>query len=134
MNKLNICYFDNEMGEFNKFNPRFVMEQKYTKDIVDLLSNSLPYYFTKEMIKNRLKCVDNMEINEAINRLKNISAIVEKDNRYRLNFTFFTSRDIKKVSKIIKDVLSKNKKFLADKINSLISKRYPVTSALTIKS
>ena len=48
MKDLNIYYFDNEMGNFDKFNPRFVMNLPYSKKILNCLSKKhngsfLPY-------------------------------------------------------------------------------------------
>ena len=128
MNKLNICYFDNIMGEFNEYNPRFVFNQNHVKNIVDILSNKSPFYYTNEQIKTKLKIKNENEYRQAIIYLNNISAIVEKDNKLTLNFTFFTSKDIKKIKYIVKNELNKNKELLANKISNLkpkINQLYP---------
>lgn len=48
MNNLNIFYFDNEMGKFDEFNPRFVMEQKHVKNIIKILAYNEPYSISVE--------------------------------------------------------------------------------------
>ena len=55
MNNLNIFYFDNEMGKFDEFNPRFVMEQKHVKNIIKILAYNEPYSIS---VEKRLKTIN----------------------------------------------------------------------------
>ena len=121
MKYLNIFYFDNDLGTFDEFNPRFVMEQKHTKEIISLISNNPPFYYDLYNLLAELN-TDNKSLKTSINLLKNISAIDEKNGHFCLNFPFFLDNDIKTIKTTISSLLNKNKAILLDKIQGLKSK------------
>lgn len=88
MNNLDIFYFDNEMGNFDEFNPRYVMEEEFVKSIIKILVDNEPYSISVEKIAESLK-ISKEKILDAINLLKNISAIKIDNNKFSLNFPFF---------------------------------------------
>lgn len=110
MNNLDIFYFDNEMGEFDEFNPRYVMEQEFVKSIIRILADNEPYSISVEKIAESLK-ISKEKILDAINLLKNISAIKIDNNKFSLNFPFFTSADCKLVKKVVINNLNGTKDF-----------------------
>ena len=118
MKNLNIFYFDNDLGNFDEFNPRFVMEQKYANDILSLIAIKPPFYYDITNLATKLKT--NIKILEKpINLLKNISAITEKSGHFCLNFPFFLDKDIKTIKSIVLMLLKKNHTTLIDGIQSL---------------
>lgn len=110
MNTINIFYFDNEMGKFDEFNPRFVMEQKYVKNIIKILADNEPYSISAKKIADYLQ-ISEKDILDAINLLKNVSAIKEDDFGLALNFPFFTTTDCKLIKKIVIKSLDESKNF-----------------------
>ena len=110
MNTINIFYFDNEMGKFDEFNPRFVMEQKYVKNIIKILADNEPYSISAKKIADYLR-ISEKDILNAINLLKNVSAIKEDDFGLALNFPFFTTTDCKLIKKIVIKSLDESKNF-----------------------
>jgi len=100
MKNLNIFYFDNDLGDFDKFNPRFVMEQNKIKNIVTLLSSKPAYYFNKEDIV-KIFNLSEEEFKYLTDLLDNISAIHVENNKFRLNFPFFHAKDVKIIKKFI---------------------------------
>lgn len=118
MKNLNIFYFDNNLGNFDEFNPRFVMEQLYTKKIISLISAKPPFYYNFDKLLFKLNS-NNKSLEHALNLLKNISAIDEKSGHFSLNFPFFLDCDIKELQLIASNLLNKNKSTLLNKIEKL---------------
>jgi len=100
MKNLNIYYFDNNVGDFDEFNPRFVMEQPYCKKIIEYLSQYKAYTVSMLALERKFKATKS-EIEKAIKLLNNISAIKIKEDKLCLNLVFFNSTDIKKIKRII---------------------------------
>lgn len=118
MNTLNLCYFDNEFGEYDSFNPRYVFNQKHTKEIVTILSKSNPYHFNSDTLLKKLK-INTETLNNSINLLYNISAISEDNGCLRLNFPFFLTKDVKTIKKIVISELDNLQNYFADKFENL---------------
>lgn len=116
MNTLNIFYFDNEMGNFDEFNPRFVMEQEHVKNIIKFLAENEPYSVTLDKLVESFN-VEKQSIIDAISLLKNISAIKENNKTFALNFPFFTSQDCKLIKKLVTNNLSTAKEFWSSTIH-----------------
>ena len=76
MKNLNIFYFDNDLGSFDEFNPRFVMGQKFANDILFLIAVKPPFYYDITNLATKLKTNINV-LEKPINLLKNISAIID---------------------------------------------------------
>lgn len=118
MKHLNIFYFDNDLGNFDEFNPRFVMEQTFANDILSLIAIEQPFYYDVTKLASKLHT--NIKILEKpINLLKNISAITEKSGHFCLNFPFFLDKDVKTIKSIVLMLLKKDHKILIDGIQSL---------------
>ena len=118
MKHLNIFYFDNDLGNFDEFNPRFVMEQTFANDILSLIAIEQPFYYDVTKLASKLHT--NIKILEKpINLLKNISAITEKSGHFCLNFPFFLDKDVKTIKSIVLMLLKKDHKKLIDGIQSL---------------
>lgn len=118
MKHLNIFYFDNDLGDFDEFNPRFVMEQTFANDILSLIAIEQPFYYDVTKLASKLHT--NIKILEKpINLLKNISAITEKSGHFCLNFPFFLDKDVKTIKSIVLMLLKKDHKKLIDGIQSL---------------
>lgn len=118
MKNLNIFYFDNDLGNFDEFNPRFVMEQKFANDILSLIAIKQPFYYDITNLATKLKT--NITILEKpINLLKNISAITEKSGYFCLNFPFFLDKDVKIIKTIVLILLKNHHTALIDSIQSL---------------
>lgn len=118
MKHLNIFYFDNDLGNFDEFNPRFVMEQTFANDILSLIAIEQPFYYDVTKLASKLHT--NIKILEKpINLLKNISAITEKSGHFCLNFPFFLDKDVKTIKSIVLMLLKKGHKILIDGIQSL---------------
>lgn len=111
------------MGDFDEFNPRFVMEQKYTKTIISLISVKPPFYYDFDKLLGKLN-TDKKTLQYSLNLLKNISAIDEKSDCFCLNFPFFLDCDIKTLQLIIFNLLNKNKNTLLNKIEGLKDKLF----------
>ena len=128
MNAMKICYFDNNMGKYDEFNPRFVFNEPNTKDIVTILSQYPKYYFTNDKLSKRLGFTK-QEYDQAMKLLDNISAVVvDKYGRIRLNFPFFTAKDLKRITNIMNYVLKTNKRVIeanAERLNQIARKIYP---------
>lgn len=121
MNNLNIFYFDNEMGKFDEFNPRFVMEQKHVKNIIRILAYNEPYSISVDKIADNLE-ISEQNVLDAINLLKNVSAIKENNNKLALNFPFFTTTDCKLIKKVVINSLDATKDFWSTTIQSFSQK------------
>lgn len=127
MKDLNIFYFDNEVGDFDKFNPRYVMEQPFCKKILVYLSNNYANSKTKKDIQNHFK-LRQEQIDLSISLLRDISSISFNGDLINLNFPFFNSKDIKKIKKIIKNSLSESQIFFKNyfkKLESTLLNLYP---------
>ena len=107
MKKMNIFYFDNDVGDFDKYNPRFVMEQRYVKEAITVLSKKQAYHFNIESLAKKIGVNDQI-IKRVISFLHNVSAVEENEGRLRLNFPFFRNKDIKYIKKVINNNLLKN--------------------------
>ena len=117
MEDINIFYFDNDLGAFDEYNPRFVMEQKFVKQIISILSKKPGEFYTKETLKKKLKVCSNDDFAYAIELLSNISAISFVNDKINLNFPFFLARDVKKIKQIIIEHLKKNLDIIATGLN-----------------
>lgn len=115
MRNFEIFYFDNDMGEYNEFNPRFVMGQPYIKEIISILGHNKPFSFSLKDLAIKLK-INNDNLKKSINLLKNISAIRVKKEKLSLAFPFFTSGDCKIIKKIVLKELEKIEKLFKNKI------------------
>lgn len=74
MKQLNLCYFDNDFGEYDEFNPRYVFNTGYTLKIVSLLSETTPFYYTIDTLSNKIG-INRIELLKDIKLLENVSAI-----------------------------------------------------------
>lgn len=127
MNNLNIFYFDNDLGKFDEFNPRFVMEQNYTKQIITIISTKTPFYYNTELLAKKIN-TNVKDLQFALQLLKNISAIQDKNGYFCLNFPFFLDKDIKIIQSIVSNILNKSKEILTLNIQLIkqkVSKIYP---------
>ena len=127
MNNLNIFYFDNDLGKFDEFNPRFVMEQNYTKQIITIISTQTPFYYNTELLAKKIN-TNVKDLHLALQLLKNISAIQDKNGYFCLNFPFFLDKDIKIIQSIVSNILNKSKEILTLNIQLIkqkVSKIYP---------
>ncbi len=119
MKKLNIFYFENNVGNFDKFNPRFVMEQENVKSILSLLIKKPCFFYTKNSLYKKISKISYQNFKDSLSFLTNISAITIKNNKIKINFPFFTSADLKTINKIISTQLSKNFSYLQTEIKKL---------------
>lgn len=103
MKNINIFYFDNELGDFDEYNPRFVMEQKYAKQIISILSQKVGSFYTKDMLRKALKIDDSESFEHSLKLLCNISAISFYNGKANLSFPFFNANDLRKIKKIVID-------------------------------
>ena len=118
MKDMNIFLFDNYVGDFDEFNPRYVMQEPFVKEIITLISMKEPYFFSIKEIQKKLGIKDR-EIETALKLLSNISAITINDNKLKLNFPFFTKKDVKKIKKIMISELKNNIDFFDYKFGEL---------------
>ena len=105
MKVIDIFYFDNEVGDYDEYNPRFVMEEPLVKNIITLMSKKKAYFYTRESLSKKLNA---SSIKHQISLLNNISAIKEKDGRFCLNFPCFSNKDIRIIRRIVNKSLTKN--------------------------
>lgn len=127
MKGLNIFYFDNDLGDYDEFNPRFVMEQKFAKEVVSLVSTKPPFFYDFGTLLIELNATRD-ELRTALDLLGNMSAIVEKDEHFCLNFPFFLDGDICEIQSIVANLLDRNKDVLLSKIrglNEIVLQLYP---------
>ena len=127
MRNFEIFYFDNDMGKYDEFNPRFVMEQPCIKEIISILGYNKPFTFSLKDLEIKLK-INNDSLKKSINLLKNISAIGIKNEKLVLTFPFFTSNDCKTIKKIVLKKLEKIEKLFENKIATFrkkIEELYP---------
>lgn len=128
MKNINIYYFDNEMGGFDKFNPRFIMEQKYTKQFLTYLSMHTPFSLTSEHFCKKFN-INIKEFKKIEKLLYGIKAIKkDKNNFLALNFPFFNNHDINIIKKIVQFELDKNLydyKISFENLKNSVLKNYP---------
>lgn len=127
MEKLNLNYFDNDLGVYDEFNPRCVFANKYAKKAIDLIASKPAFYYNKTKL-SKLLHISRDKCNSVIRLLENISAIVVKKENIRINFPFFTKKDIIIIKKITERQLNENialfkQKFLA--LNEMAKSLYP---------
>lgn len=115
MQNFDIFYFDNDMGEYNEFSPRFVMEQPNIREIISILGHNKPFTFSVNDLGMKLK-INNDDLKKNINLLINISAINIQDEKLALAFPFFTSNDCKTIKKIVLQKLEKIEKSFENKM------------------
>ncbi len=108
MKNMDIFYFDNDLGPFDEYNPRFVMEQKFAKQILSILSKKPGNFYDKESLKKKLKSCDSQDFERAIELLSNVSAVCLTNNKINLGFPFFGARDLKIIKQIINKHLNDN--------------------------
>lgn len=121
MKKINVAIFDNELGEFDEFNPRFVLLQPKVKEVITLISKKNPnFYSVKDFNK------------EVLSLLQNISAIKIKDDKISLIFPFFNNKDVKVIKRIVEKEIKKNFQTLSKNIIDLyndVSYLYPIVDS-----
>ena len=132
MKNLNIFYFDNDLGSFDEFNPRFVMEQKFANDILSLIAIKPPFYYDITNLATKLKTNINV-LEKPINLLKNISAITEKSGNFCLNFPFFLDKDINTMKSIVLMLFKKNHATLINGVQSLTKQLIELYPSIKIK-
>lgn len=107
MKSLNIFYFDNDLGRFDKFNPRFVMEQANVLKILTQISEKPACFYDANLLSKKLK-INLNNTDKALQLLNDISLIKFKREKIYLNFPFFNNADVKKLQKIIRHILDLN--------------------------
>ena len=115
MQNFDIFYFDNDMGEYNEFSPRFVMEQPNIREIISILGHNNPFIFSVNDLGMKLK-ISNEDLKKSINHLINISAVNIQNEKLALAFPFFTSNDCKTIKKIVLQKLEEIEKSFENKM------------------
>lgn len=113
MEKINFYVFG-EAGEYDNYNPYYVLSKKHISDTLYLIAKDKPFHINKNNIIKKLK-ISEKEFNNAIDSLKQINALKETNNTYKLEFPIFLESDMKTLDKSFKQV----GKAIGDKIISL---------------
>lgn len=111
MKNINIYIFDNDLKEYDEYNPRYVLAKDNPKEILTMISKKKPYTYDERLFNK-----------ESLDLLKNISAIKIKNNKICLNFPFFSKKDVLIVKKITKRVIKSNLNLIKNKIIILSEK------------
>ncbi len=112
-------------GGFDEFNPRFVMEQNFVKEVIKILAQNEPLSYS---VGDLEKTLGSKYIQSAVDLLKNVLAIREENGKLALNFSFFADKDCKIIKKIVEKNLKNNNSFLKAKVNEFgqfLKKLYP---------
>lgn len=127
MGKLNLNYFDNDLGAYDEFNPRYVFANKYAKKVMNLISSKPAFYYSKTKL-SKLLHISRDECNSVMRLLENISSIVIEKENIRINFPFFTKKDIMVIQKITERQLNEDMVFFKQKflvLNEMAKSLYP---------
>ncbi len=130
MEKINFYVFG-EAGEYDNYNPYYVLSKKYISDILYLIAKDRPFHINKSNIIKKLN-ISEKEFNNAIDSLKQINALKETNNTYKLEFPIFLESDMNTLDCKFKQV----GKIIGDKIVSLkndIVKNIPIYTTITIE-
>lgn len=126
MKKINL-YFFGEPGRYDEYNPAYVCNREYVREILYIIANNEPYSISNIDIVDQLK-IDEEAFNGIIDNLKLINAIDIRDEKFKLNFTVFVEKDIPlldkhfiNIGKIIGDKIIEKKQVIYDKISRLSS-------------
>ncbi len=128
MNNINIFYFENDVGVFDEYNPRFVMQQPFAKEIVSLLMQKSCFFYSLPSLKQKFPKKQYTTVEKTFETLANISAISIKNGYVKLNFPFFTSPDLKIIDRIITNQINKSSSLFFKEIEdlkSLVRDLYP---------
>ena len=129
--KLNF-YFFGDIGEYDKYNPAYVCNAKYTPETLYLIAKNDPFTISKSEIAHSLN-VDELLIEKIIESLELIKAIEVKGDKYKINFPVFLKEDviemenhIKNIGKKVGNKIIENKDIIHNKISQLsCSKKHP---------
>jgi hypothetical protein len=128
MKKINL-YFFGEPGEYDEYNPAYVCNREYVREVLYLIAYNKPFSISTRDIAEQLE-IDEKSLKGIIDNLKLIDAIDIRDDKYKLNFTVFLQKDIPildkyfiNIGKIIGDKIIEKKQLIYDKISQLSS--YP---------
>ncbi len=117
MNKINLFYFDNDLGEYDEYNPRFVFSNENVKRLIGLLSIK-PFVYDKAYITKKLR-ISKDEVEKCLTLLLNVSAITITNEKIKINFPIFLNRDVKYLKKIVSEEILKLIEVFKDKNNEL---------------
>lgn len=90
--KLNF-YFFGETGEYDSYNPAYVLSEEYVSEILYLIAENETFTISKFKIAEFLN-IKEEAIEYLINNLELINAIEIKNNGYRVKFPVFLEKDI----------------------------------------
>jgi len=108
--RLNFYYFG-EIGEYNNYNPAYVCSKTHVSEILYLISDNEPFTIDKNFIIQKLNITVD-EFNEAIESLKTIDAIEEREEKFRLKFPVFLEEDLLNIEEYLGNI----HKVVGDKI------------------
>lgn len=91
-NKLNF-YFFGETGEYDSYNPAYVLSKEYVSEILYMIAEYEPFTVSKFKIAEILN-IKEETIEILINNLEMINAIEVNNNGYRVKFPVFLEKDI----------------------------------------
>jgi len=112
--KLGLSLYDTYVGEYDEYNPRYVLNKTGVPEILYVITSNNPYSLSAEDISEKTD-IDSYLCKEAIKALCKINAISIRDNKYKVNFPAFLESDIELLGWFNLEV----GKVLGDKIISL---------------
>ena len=121
MKGFDIFYFENFVGDFDEFNPRFVMHQPYIKDIISIVGRNDPFECSLDDIKEKLNLKER-DFQKCINLLLNVSAIKVENQKLALSFPFFNWNDCKIIKKIVMTKIKTVEEFIEKNRTAFIEK------------
>ncbi|GKX66958.1 hypothetical protein rsdtw13_22160 [Clostridium sp. TW13] len=100
--KLNF-YFFGDIGVYDSYNPRYVLDKEKASEILYLIANNEPFMISNKQIANTLH-IDEAKVNEIIQNLEVINAVERNNDSYRVKFPVFLEKDVQQVQKFINDI------------------------------
>lgn len=112
--KLELFFYDTNVGEYDEYNPRYVRDKYGIQEILYVISDNPPYSLSYEDIKNKLD-IDVKVCKDALDSLIKINAVSVKNYKYKINFPAFLEKDID----LLGNFNIKAAKLLGEKVISL---------------
>lgn len=122
--KLELSFYDTNVGEYDEYNPRYVRNKIGVPEILYVIASNNPYSLSTEDICKKIDLDLNL-CKEGLEALCKIKAVSIRDNKYKINFPAFLESDIGllggfniEVGRILGDKIIS----LSDEINDKLSK------------
>lgn len=118
-------YFFGDIGNFDLYNPSYVLNKEKVPEILYLIAAHQPFSICNADIQRSFRISDS-ECAEIIESLKKIGAVDDKFGYYKVNFPVFLESDVRELDGYINGI----GKTIGDKIIDLKDKLYECISSL----